>query len=121
MLVPLPEAYGALRAAPACPASIPSAAAPRTTTGSLNATVMLMIAPAVYVSLAFGDDAETAAGRAASISMSFRSPSDLPDPGAGSVRLAAAPVAASRIAPLPDRAPAPAWSRSAVLSPRATV
>ena len=112
MLVPLPEAYGALRAAappaaPACPASIPSAAAPRTTTGSLNSTAMRTAEPAAYAPSRSGEDAHTADGGTASIAMSAEWPSEPGEPGAGSVRLAALP-AASVMLPPDRRAPEPA-------------
>ena len=102
-----------------------SVGVPDTATSELNTTAMRTVWPIPYAALPPGEETDrtlAAGGPGASIAMSDMSPRDAPDPGAGSVVLAAALPASSRSEP-PPRDSAPGWrySRpSAALSPRLT-
>ena len=71
---------------------------------------MRTASPSPYTPSGMPEDTDRARGGSPSTAMSLVSASDLPAPGAGRVRLAVYPVAASLIAPpaMPDRASAPA-------------
>ena len=108
-MVLLPDSYRACAAAaPAPGASTPSASSgvpPVTMTSSSNSTVMAISSPGPYSRSAAPEYTDTTAGETPSTAMSRRSPSDIPEPGAGRVVSAAKRSApASLTVPLPDRA-----------------
>ena len=80
-----------------------------------------IVVPARYAPVAFGDETRATSGGAVSSSMPDVSPSEAPEPGAGSVRLAWLPASSLIVPPLSDRADAPSYSRSSVASPAATL
>ena len=119
MPVPFPPAYGARRWA--APASIDRIGEPATSTGSLNATVMLNASPARYVPLPAVDETASMRGARVSIRTSDEFDSEPRERGSGSVLFAALPISSYIPPPKGTSAEVPAYSRSADESPGRTV
>ena len=85
--MPLPELYSTL-----LPVLSVSVGEPVTTTGSLNDTVTLTTAPALYGPLAVGDETDRALGSVVSITMFFWEPSEFVEDASGRLRLAGFPI-----------------------------
>ena len=82
---------------------------------------MWIASPRAYAALAFGDETDSTDGALVSTRMAPRPPSSPPVAGSGRDRLAAGLPARSVIVSSPsDRAPAPAYPKSAALSPAST-
>ena len=122
MSVPFPDAYVAFRTV--SPLAISSKGIPVTTTSSLNATVMLIMAPTSYVpSLEVTDKTVGAvvSGTGTLIVMFFEPPSES-GPDAGSERLALLLFSSRMDAPPGSvKASMLAYSRRSVMSPSSTV
>ena len=81
---------------------------PVTSTASLNPTAMWMSSSRAYVSLALGDETDTARGATVSIVMFLGATSEPFAPGPGSVRLAANPPRSVSRLLVATNAPVPA-------------
>ena len=119
-----PSSYQASRWPPSTLSAIDGRPPPAaTTTSSSKVTVTRTAEPGPYAPLPFGDETDTVRGATVSGTMLFARPSEPSDPGSGSPRSTAFPMA-SVMAPRDVKAPECAYSRPAAeraASPGSTV